>query len=190
MIGAGVAWRLGDNAVKTSYGVAVANSVIRFKADLVANKLYAHPASGSGSVEYYRANDIARRVLTDEQYNVSVEYTDLQGRLIRRDVLTGAPLNQTLTTAYVYDSYERLAAVIPPKLYDYLLSNNLTTDFLLFTDAGFTLPNPVFKENGYAYQYDARGRLIRKHVASAGWTYLVYDKQDRLVMSQDEQDRP
>ncbi|GAB2531733.1 DUF6443 domain-containing protein [Spirosoma aerophilum] len=189
-IGAGVAWRPGDNGVKTSYGVATANTVIRFKADLVANKLYAYPASGAGSVEYYRVNDISRRVITDEQYNQLIEYTDLQGRLIRRDVLTGAPQNQTLTTAYVYDSYERLAAVIPPKLYDYLVTNALTTDFLFFTDAGFTTPNPVFKDNGYAYQYDARGRLIRKHVASAGWTFLVYDKQDRLVMSQDEQDRP
>ena len=41
----------------------------------------------------------------------------------------------------------------------------------------------------YAYQYDnARSRLVEKHIPGAGWTRYVYDKNDRIVLENDDQD--
>jgi len=38
----------------------------------------------------------------------------------------------------------------------------------------------------YIYNYDYRNRLIKKRIPDNGWTHIVYDKLDRVVMTQDE----
>ncbi|HCR75489.1 MAG TPA: sugar-binding protein, partial [Chryseobacterium sp.] len=37
----------------------------------------------------------------------------------------------------------------------------------------------------YQYKYDGRSRLVEKKLPGKGWEYMVYDKQDRLVLTQD-----
>jgi len=37
----------------------------------------------------------------------------------------------------------------------------------------------------YQYRYDGKGRLVEKKLPAKGWEYMVYDKLDRLTMSQD-----
>ena len=37
----------------------------------------------------------------------------------------------------------------------------------------------------YQYKYDTRNRLIEKKIPGKGWEYIVYDKLDRPVMTQD-----
>lgn len=180
--GAGQAWRTANRSTAVSYGVATSNTVVRFSVSGTA--IFGATAEGGNAWTYFGASEIASRTVTDEQNNLTVEYTDLQGRVVRRDVQTGG---QMLTTAYVYDGYERLAAVIPPKLYAWML-NGANPNRTLFFLAG-SAANPQFKDNAFVYQYDARSRIQRKHVPSAGWTDLVYDRLDRPVMSQDEQDR-
>jgi RHS repeat-associated protein len=41
----------------------------------------------------------------------------------------------------------------------------------------------------FQYKYDSRGRMCQKKVPGAGWVYMVYDKLDRLVMTQDANQR-
>jgi RHS repeat-associated protein len=41
----------------------------------------------------------------------------------------------------------------------------------------------------FQYKYDARQRMIAKKVPGADWVYMVYDKRDRLVLSQDAEQR-
>ncbi|GAB4044466.1 DUF6443 domain-containing protein [Spirosoma litoris] len=200
--GPGQNWRSAGRSQQIRYGVAgngTTSNVIRFKVNLFSNVIYGHVENDGTNWEYFGPNDIATRTLTDEQNNQTIEYTDLQGRTIRRDVLLGG--GQTQTTVYVYDSYERLAAVIPPKLYDWFSSNSGREMYFYGLNTGSNVnvsgsptgdvntPNPQFKDNCYVYKYDARGRQISKHIPSAGWTELVYDFQDRLVMSQDQQDK-
>ncbi len=38
----------------------------------------------------------------------------------------------------------------------------------------------------YIYHHDSRNRIIEKHIPDAGWTHMVYDKLDRVVLMQDE----
>ncbi len=42
---------------------------------------------------------------------------------------------------------------------------------------------------GFQYQYDARKRMIKKKVPGAEWVYMVYDERDRLVFTQDGEQR-
>ncbi|QMW02853.1 DUF6443 domain-containing protein [Spirosoma foliorum] len=187
--GPGQNWRTANRKQQLSYGVpgdgATSSGIIRFKVNFFSNVIYGNIEGGSGW-DYFGPFDIASRTTTDEQNNQTIEYTDLQGRMIRRDVVLPS---QTLTTVYVYDSYERLAAVIPPKLYDWFVANGSAAALYFYTNGDSNTPNLQFIDNCYVYQYDARGRVIRKHIPSAGWTDLVYDQLDRLVMSQDQQDK-
>lgn len=43
----------------------------------------------------------------------------------------------------------------------------------------------LISEICFRYEYDARGRMIAKKVPGAGWVYMIYDKRDRLVFTQD-----
>ena len=42
----------------------------------------------------------------------------------------------------------------------------------------------------FQYKYDERGRMTQKKVPGADWVYMVYDLRDRLVMTQDGNQRP
>ncbi|GGB73318.1 hypothetical protein GCM10007424_11520 [Flavobacterium suaedae] len=41
----------------------------------------------------------------------------------------------------------------------------------------------------YIYHYDSRNRVVEKHIPGNGWTYIVYDELDRVVLTQDENQR-
>lgn len=53
-------------------------------------------------------------------------------------------------------------------------------------DGGIRRP---LNDLAYEYKYDFRNRMIAKKVPGAGWVYMVYDKRDRLVMTQDGNQR-
>jgi len=52
------------------------------------------------------------------------------------------------------------------------------------TTAAFALDNWCFQ-----YRYDARKRMVQKRVPGADWVYMVYDNRDRLVLTQDGNQR-
>jgi RHS repeat-associated protein len=41
----------------------------------------------------------------------------------------------------------------------------------------------------FQYRYDGRNRLVRKKIPGADWVYMVYDDRDRLVLTQDGNQR-
>src|SRR5690606_38741684 len=109
------------------------------------------------------------------------EFKDKQGRIVlkRSNVADGSTTGRntdpdpgmemmlTVDTYYVYDIYGNLAFVIPPLA------------------AGQADPNEVLDELCYQYKYDDRNRLVEKKLPGKGWEFMVYDKQDRLVATQD-----
>jgi RHS repeat-associated protein len=52
-----------------------------------------------------------------------------------------------------------------------------------------SLQNYVFNEFAFLYKYDSRRRMSHKKVPGADWVYMVYDNRDRLVMTQDGNQR-
>ncbi|WP_336732952.1 DUF6443 domain-containing protein, partial [Chryseobacterium sp. VD8] len=119
---------------------------------------------------YYPASTLYKNTVTDEDGNPVTEFKNGQGQtiLVRRN--DGA---QNVDTYYVYNEYNQLAFVLSPKAVKQISDNsNLITDAIL-------------NELCYQYRYDGRDRLVEKRLPGKEWELMVYDKQDRLVLTQD-----
>lgn len=127
----------------------------------------------------YLTGELLVTELTDEHNNKTLEYKDKRGQVILKKVAKVANANPTvfndwLYTYYVYDDFGLLRYVLPPKAVELLNGNawNMTTTIGV-------------AELVFYYRYDARKRMIVKKVPGAGEVLMVYDKLDRLILSQD-----
>ncbi len=68
-----------------------------------------------------------------------------------------------------------------------VLSKNLTSPSLSNYQSQYTAPalNTAAADLIYEYRYDKRNRLIEKKIPGKEWEYIVYDKLDRPVLTQD-----
>jgi len=127
----------------------------------------------------YNPGTLYKDVIEDEHGNATVEFRDIEGKLILKKVQIGAtaPNNYNgyvdfLCTYYVYDDLNRLRFVIPPKV----------VSLLITTDVNWTLNSA---DLCYRYEYDERNRMVAKKEPDADWNYMLYDSRDRLVYTQD-----
>ncbi|MGU9939384.1 DUF6443 domain-containing protein [Empedobacter brevis] len=121
--------------------------------------------------ETYQNGTLYKTTTTDENGQPIIEFKDKQARVVLKRIRANG---KEFNTYYVYDIYGNLACVLPPKLMQ--LANNTATN------AVYT---PLLKELAYQYRYDDKNRLIEKKLPGKDWEYMVYDKQDRLVATQD-----
>ncbi len=137
---------------------------------------------GAGAIPvkagYFGAAQLFKIVATDEQGNRKITFKDKSDRAVMQKVefTTGAGVGHMnwLCTYYVYDDFERLRYVIPPKAMDMLLFNN-------WNIADATLRDELC----FQYEYDKSGRMISKKIPGAANEEMVYDVRDRLVFSRD-----
>ncbi|WP_313375702.1 DUF6443 domain-containing protein, partial [Chishuiella sp.] len=163
----GETWKKGaDHEIGFSYETNTNGEVLRFDVSLDTNYVPTLVENGN-----YSTGTLYKTVTTDENKQAIQEFKDKEGRVIlkRINILKKGELNSSGNhdTYYVYDIYGNLTYVLPPKLIevkDY--KNNLD-------------------ELGYQYQYDEKNRLVEKQLPGKGREYIVYDKQDRLVGTQD-----
>ena len=145
---------------------------------------FATPADGNNipaTAATYAPGTLYKTVTTDERGSQVVEYKDLEGRVVEKkvqvaDVLSSSdPYTGWLVTMYIYDDLDELRVVIPPKAVDQIKT------------AGWTTPVTLTILDGlcFRYEYDYRKRMLGKKVPGAVWTWMVYDKRDRLDFSQD-----
>ncbi len=121
------------------------------------------------STKLYDAGELTLTEVTDEDGKVAEVYTDKLGQVVLRRTRNGAEL---LDTYYIYDEHNNLRVVLPPEA-----STNLTPD------------EAFLNRWAYRYAYDDRQRLSGQKAPGADWHYMLYDKRDRLVMSQDGRQR-
>ncbi|WP_236709573.1 DUF6443 domain-containing protein [Elizabethkingia ursingii] len=112
----------------------------------------------------YGANSLYKNVITDEDGNSTIEFKNGQGQTVLVRKNDGS---SDMDTYYVYNEYNQLAFVIPP------LAIHKGVDVTLLD------------ELAYQYRYDGQNRLVEKKLPGKDWEYMVYDKQDRLVLTQD-----
>ncbi|MBD1362906.1 RHS repeat-associated core domain-containing protein [Mucilaginibacter sp. ZT4R22] len=142
---------------------------------------------GNASGNYYAAGQLYVTVSKDENWKsgsgragTAEEYKDKEGRvLLKRNFnwVPGSPGTlQMLSTYYVYDDLGNLAFVLSPG------ANG---------DAGITSASNQVALNNFCYQYryDERNRLIQKKLPGKDWEYLIYNKLDQTVLSQDANQR-
>ncbi len=171
----GTAWKADpnsdtDHTVKFDWRHNSANEVVRFDVTFTDVSITEEPSLTKR--DFYAANELMVSITKDENWKTTSgdnhttrEYKDKQGRIVlKRSYNEGVPHE----TYYVYDDYGNLTYVLPPKV--------TTTDGVSTTELA---------ELCYQYRYDYRNRLIEKKIPGKGWEYIVYNKLDQPVMSQD-----
>ncbi|WP_228408074.1 DUF6443 domain-containing protein [Chryseobacterium sp. CBTAP 102] len=113
----------------------------------------------------YAAGKLVKNTVTDEDGHKVVEFKDATGQTILSRKVIDAVKNAD--TYYVYNDYKQLAYVIPPLASAAALSSAAVDNIC------------------YQYKYDSKNRLAEKKLPGKGWEYMVYDRQNRLVASQD-----
>jgi RHS repeat-associated protein len=162
----GLSWQPGSgHNVKIAYGTNAANDVFMWTVN----------AAGNGIVgnSFYTAGTLYSTTTTDENGFNSIEYKDLEGKVVCKKVQLPAGPVPYATTYYIYDDRENLSYVIPPNP-----SGAGYPSSILETDIAFT--NYI-----YGYHYDGLNRLIQKKTPNKGWEYMIYNKLDQVVLSQD-----
>lgn len=153
------------NTVRTTYTTNTTNEVRKLTVDVSTNNCT------GGASSYYTEETLFVTQVIDENGHSTREYTDKEGRTILKIVDFGG-LN--LKTYYVYDDFGLLRYVLPPKLVAAIGSSDVNT-----------ISDDIFNSLAYYYEYDARKRMTMKQIPGAGKLYMVYDKRDRLVATQD-----
>ncbi|WP_044240840.1 PKD domain-containing protein, partial [Flexithrix dorotheae] len=120
--------------------------------------------------------------MIDEQNHEVLEYKDRRGRVILKKVDSD---DGWLETYYVYDDYGNLGFVLPPKAMKKMAGSYSGSTF-----------DQIINHLAFQYKYDERNRLVVKKVPGTGddqgiggETYMVYDDLDRLILSQDANQR-
>ncbi len=126
---------------------------------------------------YYSENELYKTITKDENHDGSVsklhtteEFKNKQGQVVlKRTYALVLTLETAHDTYYVYDDFGNLTYVLPP-----------------LSESGSAKPGTMkLAELCYQYKYDYRKRLVEKKIPGKGWEYIIYDKLDRPVLTQD-----
>jgi RHS repeat-associated protein len=131
----------------------------------------------------YNSNQLKVTVTADENWSPSMgragtteEYKDILGHVVLKRVYNNNNGTiQVLSTYYVYDTDNLLAFVLTPMA----MPDNTTT----------AISQTTLNNLCYQYQYDERRRMTAKKLPGKGWEYLVYNKADQIVATQDSSQR-
>lgn len=161
-------WAIGSgHEIKLNYQTNIAGEVKFYTvtATLNADGVYIPIIT----VTTYAANQLYKTITKDENWvttsgtnNTTEEFKDKEGRVVLKRTYN----NGAHDTYYVYDNYGNLTLVLPPK------AEGIITESTL-------------KDLCYQYRYDYRNRLIEKKLPGKEWEYIVYDKLDRPILTQD-----
>ena len=138
--------------------------VLRLKVDDSGNIL-----SAAG---YYPEGTLCKIQTLDEDGNVTQVFANQEGLTLLNRVFDSN--GNAVDTYSVYDDMGRLRWVVSP-------------EGAAGLGASSVLPESAAaaQEYCYVYKYDGRGNVIEKKLPGRAAEYLVYDRGDRLVMSQD-----
>ncbi|MCT4603362.1 MAG: DUF6443 domain-containing protein, partial [Marinifilum sp.] len=158
----GAAWQINSHSSSIDYDYNTSTEVSMWSVNSSGNLV------NEGN---YPVGTLSKVTLTDEDGNKSEEFTDRSGRMVCKKAYNGA---QILVTCMVYDDLGMLRYVLPPKAVE-VYQNGGGTSYTLANEYNLI----------YAYQYDDLGRQIVKKLPGVQAVYMVYDKKNRLVLSQD-----
>ena len=160
--GAGQLWHDNRKRVQTVY---LTNKTGDSRLDCIRYKVDGNSPVPSGT---YASGELSVLQTTDEDGNSSYQFTDKLGRRVLQRRVSA---NGNHDTYYVYDNRGNLRFVLPPCLQDEGISQD-KLDAL-----------------AYRYEYDSRDRCVSKKLPGCDAVRYVYDKADRLIFTQDGNQR-
>ncbi|MEQ8627759.1 DUF6443 domain-containing protein, partial [Ekhidna sp.] len=164
----GLDYKIGDVKVSYKEHINNVNEVLFFDFEEMSNI----------TVDHYQSNSLQKTGIEDEDGNQSWEYTNKLGQVVMKasEVEDG----QLAQTYYIYDDLGKLRVVLPPEAVD-----RLTNEFF----AGGSDRQAFLDIWAFQYTYDERGRMTEKKVPGSKKVLMIYDKWDRLVLTQDGNQR-
>ncbi|WP_082994713.1 DUF6443 domain-containing protein [Aquimarina megaterium] len=166
-----------DHTIKFDWDANTANEVVYFKVTFTNLDDTEVPTLTKDG--FYTANQLYITITKDENWtpadgnnHTTKEYKDKQGRVVlkRTYANVGVPsVVEAHDTYYVYDRFGNLTYVIPPKV-------NTSATSISATELA---------ELCYQYKYDNRNRLIEKKIPGKDKEYIVYNKLDQPILTQD-----
>jgi len=179
-----------DNPIATDHSILFAyesnnnNEVLKwtYTAPSVSYPLGLVNASADAAPIYYAEGQLYKIRTKDEHRNEIIEFKNKSGNIILKKVQLGAEYAQTY---YIYDAFQNLVCVLPPEA---VKSINKTPTSDYFNQAA-AVKDTFLKRWAFRYSYDLRNHIIQKQVSGADPVYMVYDNRDRLVMTQDGNQR-
>lgn len=179
--GAGASWY--DNNKPTSYGYLINKhgNVATDQEQVIDWVINAGiPARSNG---FYSSGQLTISSVKDEHGNEVRTYTNSRGQMILKKVqaVDAAVLSNKdhwAQTYYVYDDFNRLRFVFPPELTK-----------LIYQSTTYIPTTAELNAWAFQYLYDDRGRMVQKKIPGADWVYMIYDNRDRLVYTQDGNQR-
>ncbi|MFE7087115.1 DUF6443 domain-containing protein [Sphingobacterium spiritivorum] len=164
-----------DHSIKTSYGTNSLNEVKQWVANLSGN--------GANAI-MYKSGQLFKTIVRNENVPIDQragsveEFKDFDGNIVL--VRIWETEVKSLSTYYVYDYLGNILYVLPPAVNE----NGIAT-----LDNAFNEEDFKFKEYIYGYKYDKRKRLIEKKIPGKQKEYLIYNKLDQLILTQDGNQR-
>ncbi len=166
-----------DHTIKFDWKTNTANEVFYFWVNFHMDNTEVPILIKDG---YYDADALVVTITKDENWqpnqqhpndHTTKEYNDKLGRVILKRTYNNGVAHDTYN---VYDDFGNLTYVIPPKVTLSAIDGVSPTDL---------------SELCYQYIYDYRNRLVEKKIPGKGWEYIVYNKLDQPVMTQDANQR-
>jgi RHS repeat-associated protein len=133
----------------------------------------------AGTAGRYEANQLSVTTAKGENWmsgrgGTVEEYKDKEGHVVLKRIFNWVPGTpnklEILSTYYIYDDRGNLAFALPPKA---------------DADNAASLSQVLLDELCYQYRYDERGRMTQKKLPGKGWEYMVYNKVNQVVATQD-----
>ncbi len=178
---AGNSWAGSEDAVNATdrHGIAMHYQVNAVEDSVRIWQVDGSAVSSTASV--YAAGELFKTLIVDEHTKQVIEYKDKEGKVVLRKVqLAAAPAaghTGWLCTYYVYDDLNNLRLVVPPKATQQLIAGS------------WNLTATIRDELCFRYEYDQRNRPVVKKIPGAAEVRMVYDARDRMVLSQDGNQR-
>ncbi len=170
-------WAMGsEHEIKIEYQTNTDVDAVKYfiiAVELNQDGIYFPTVSLEGN---YAVGQLYKTITKDENWvsgkknNTTEEFKNKEGQVILKrtyaDYNNLSQLEVKHDTYYLYDSFGNLSFVLPPK-------------------AEGSFSETVLKEFCYQYKYDNRNRLVEKKLPGKDWEYVVYDKLDRPILTQD-----
>ena len=166
-------WKLGNgHEIEMDYLTNTSSTEVRYYSVSLslANSVYTPTLNTSG---HYSINELYKTITKDENHDGSStknhtteEFKNKQGQVVLKRTYDN---NVAHDTYYAYDDFGNLSFVLPPK-----------------AEAHASKPDATeLSELCYQYRYDQHNRLVEKKIPGKDWEYIVYNKLDQPIMTQD-----
>lgn len=170
---------LNDHTVKKQYGFNDENEILLWTFDPLTGSI---SANDQNYLRYYQPHQLRVEKTYDENNSLIMEYVDKNDKIVAKKAQAVQSETSPVyaMTYFIYDDAENLVTVIPPAGVERLSE---------YHDASAPAREQFLNKWAFRYSHDGAKRLVSKKVPGAGKMNMVYDDRDRLVLSQDGNQR-